>query len=185
MLQDSAKEGQGVCPYCTGHLLPPPSSLASWAPLWMSPLCKFNQTAWIKAITQFVYKASFIHCQAGARWPPTFAEVTWCICYAAFQAIIRRQGAKDAWWESYYSNVSNIERMQNHMTLSAALVDHANGAWTTTVGGNESCSGSWKLSLHLTVIIMVSHWATLMLLSQVTPSTHLWENRRDNLVFSA
>lgn len=46
--------------------------------------CKFNQTAWIKAITQFVYKASFI--LSGQRsvdnlWPPTFAEVTWCIYY--------------------------------------------------------------------------------------------------------
>lgn len=156
---------------------PPPSSLLSCVPLWRTPVCKFNQTPWIKAITQFVYKASFIRCQDGARWPPTFAEVTRCIYYAAFRAVIRRQGAKDAWWESYYSNVSNIGRMQNHVTLSAARADHANGAWTTTVGGNESCSGSWKLSLHLTVIRMASHRAPLMLLSQVTfaaPSTPLW-----------
>lgn len=27
--------------------------------------------------------------------------------------------------------------MQNHMTLSTDRVDHVNGAWTTTVGGNE------------------------------------------------
>lgn len=48
---------------------------------------KLNQTAWIKAITQFVYKASFILCQAAllwqsaAGWPLTLAEVTWCIYY--------------------------------------------------------------------------------------------------------
>lgn len=128
-----------------GNFCPPLHPLLpSCVPLWRTPVCKSNQTARIKAITQFVYKASFIRCQGGARWPLTFAEVTWCIYYADFQAIIRRQGAKDAWWESYYSNVSNIERMQNHTTLSAARVDHANGAWTTAVGGNESCSGSYN-----------------------------------------
>lgn len=38
-----------------------------------------------------------------------------------FQAIIRRQGAKDAWWESYYSNWSRPEtecKKKKHMTLS-------------------------------------------------------------------
>lgn len=185
------QEKDKVCAHAAPENFCPPhpfSSLPSCAPLWRTPVCKFNQTPRIKAITQFVYKASFIRCQDGARWPPTFAEVTWCIYYAAFRAIIRRQGAKDAWWESYYSNASNIGRMQNHATLAAARVDHANGAWTTTVGGNKSCSGSWKLSLHLTVIIMVLHWAALMLLSQVTfaaPSTPLWEHKRDTLVFPA
>lgn len=84
-----------------------------------SSLCKFNQTAWIKAITQFVYKASFILCQASA--PLTICGLLtsdWCRGHMmhllrsstrVFQAITRRQGAKDAWWESYYSNLSNTE----------------------------------------------------------------------------
>ncbi len=97
-----------------------PSSLLAVIPLLLrslvkdSSLCKFNQTAWIKAITQFVYKASFILCQASA--PLTIhRSLTPDLCWGhmmhllhcstrVFQAIIRRQGAKDAWWESYYSN---------------------------------------------------------------------------------
>lgn len=54
---------------------PPPLLLSSLLAVIPSLLCslvkdsslrKFNQTAWIKAITQFVYKASFILCQASA-----------------------------------------------------------------------------------------------------------------------
>lgn len=79
--------------------------------------CKLNQAAWIKAIIQFVYKASFILCQPDA--PLTIGGLlTPDLCGGhmmhllhcstrVFQAIIRRQGAKDAWWESYYSNLRN------------------------------------------------------------------------------
>lgn len=126
------RRGEGVCvhvpPSTTTSLLPlfllifffPPSSLAFLRSLVKdSSLCKFNQTAWIKTIIQFVYKASFIRCQAGA--PLTIrGSLTPDLCRGhvthllhcstrVFQAIIRRQGAKDAWWESYYSNQRNTE----------------------------------------------------------------------------
>ncbi len=82
-----------------------------------SSLHKFNQTAWIKAITQFVYKASFILCQANAPFTMCDSltpDLCWghmmhllCCSTRVYQTIIRRQGAKEAWWESHYSNLCN------------------------------------------------------------------------------
>lgn len=119
-------EGEGVCV----HVLSSTAShslflsfLLAFVPSLLcslvkdSFLVKLNQTAWIKAIIQFGYEASFILCQASA--PLTIrGSLTHDLCRGHvmhslhcstrdFQAIIRRQGAKDAWWEFYYSNLCN------------------------------------------------------------------------------
>lgn len=55
-----------------------------------SSLCKFDQTAWIKAIIQFVYMASFILCQASA--PLTIRGLlTPDLCWGHIYNIVQRE----------------------------------------------------------------------------------------------
>lgn len=151
---------------------------------------KLNQTAWIKAIIQFVYKASFILCQASA--PLTVGgSLTPDLCWGlmmhllhcstrVFQAIIRRQGAKDAWWESYYSNLCiTVTECTNPMTLSIDRVDHVDGAWTVACNEYSFEDGNYNSYYHFYYCLVSDNVNVLWL----SPFSYLSKTFKSRLLF--
>lgn len=169
-LWDRATEGESVRVHAA-HLssTASPSTLlrsfslsAFFSPVKDSSPCKFNQAAWIKAIIQFVYKTSFILCQTAT--PLTIGGLlTPDLCWGhmmhllqcstrVFQAVIRRQEAKHARWESCYSN------LRNAVTECKAAWPYQQTRWTMKMCLNNYSWWYWICHNIIINIIFSSLW---------------------------